>query len=106
MLASSSYGDTNLLSIARMQSDGTLDPSFGDGGIVTGDREYETALDVIEQLDKKLVVRGFDWHPVAMIWRFNSNGDLDTTFGTSGVVHVDIAALMQHGRYCNNPTES
>ena len=61
VLASSSYGDTNLLSIARMQSDGTLDPSFGDAGIVTGDREFETALDVIEQLDKKLVVAGFDW---------------------------------------------
>ena len=94
VLASSSYGDTNLLLIARMQSDGTLDPSFGDGGIVTGDREYETALDVIEQLDKKLVVGGFDWQTsVAMIWRFNSNGDLDTTFGTSGVVHVDIAGF-------------
>ena len=104
VLASSSYGDTNLLSIARMQTDGTLDPSFGNGGIVTGDVEFETALDVIEQQDKKLVVAGFDWqHSLALIWRFNANGDSDTTFGANGVVHVDIDGFDQAQKIFQQP---
>src|SRR5438445_609758 len=72
-------------------SAGDLDPAFGTGGIVT--TNFGTSLDkgqsVLVQTDGKIVVVGnstngliFD---VAMA-RYNTDGTLDTTFGTAGRV--------------------
>jgi uncharacterized delta-60 repeat protein len=86
------------LALARYDSNGSLDASFGTGGRVTTDfaSPNDQAKSVAVQLDGKIVVageaspfinRGFDF----ALARYNSNGTLDTTFGTSGKVTTDFA---------------
>jgi uncharacterized delta-60 repeat protein len=75
---------------------GTLDSSFGNGGIATspfmsnGDDE---AKDVKIQSDGKIVVGGIRSGGLTndfLIARYLSNGALDTTFGIGGFVKQDI----------------
>lgn len=81
--------------LARYNTDGSLDTSFGDGGQVTtrlgGDSE---ARAVAIQSDGKLVVVGWTYSPVsasgAAIARYNTNGSLDTSFGTDGTLVLGV----------------
>src|SRR5215472_6510769 len=84
--------------LARYNSNGALDASFGTGGRVTTDfaSPNDQAESVAVQPDGKIVVagaagrftnRGFDF----ALARYNSNGTLDTTFGTGGKVTTDFA---------------
>ncbi len=76
---------------------GHLDPTFGNGGIVTtdfGDQQsasnVATANAVTIQPDGKIVVGGgvpsHTGFPVPAVARYNTNGSLDTSFGSSGIV--------------------
>jgi uncharacterized delta-60 repeat protein len=88
------------LFVARFQPDGRLDPTFGQGGLVTtyegsGGRAPRSAgAAVIQQPDGRLVVAGFREVPSSMsagtlLARYLPDGRLDPTFGTAGVsVHV------------------
>jgi uncharacterized delta-60 repeat protein len=81
--------------LARYNSNGTLDTSFSTGGRVTTDfgGRYEGASSVALQWDGKIVVAGgsviglYDNFALA---RYNSNGTLDTSFGTGGKVITDF----------------
>jgi uncharacterized delta-60 repeat protein len=74
---------------------GTLDPSFGTGGIVTTDfgdqinSNIAIATAVTIQTDGKILVCGgipsSTGFPIAAIARYNTDGTVDTTFGTSGI---------------------
>ncbi len=73
-----------------------LDASFGDGGVVgtSLNAAYDGAFVVERQLDGKLVVGGaagtganFD----LLIVRYNTDGSLDTDFGTDGVFTLDLS---------------
>src|SRR5689334_19895003 len=73
------------------QTPGTLDPTFGTGGMVTtffgGDGlNGDEAHSVVVQKDGKLVVGGsttnIDDTTDFGLTRYNSNGTLDSTFGT------------------------
>jgi uncharacterized delta-60 repeat protein len=86
------------VALARYNSNGTLDASFGTGGRVTTDfgGPNDQARSVAVQPDGRIVVagaaggfinRGFDF----AVARYNSNGTLDTSFGTSGKVTTDFA---------------
>ena len=85
--------DNNQWRIVRYNSNGTLDSSFGTGGIV--DTNFGTSIRpfAIELLsDGKILVEGED-----RLVRYLPNGAIDTTFGTNGIVDlqnfiVDIAA--------------
>jgi uncharacterized delta-60 repeat protein len=93
------YSELNDFALARYNSDGSLDQSFGSGGTLkihfpgegnTGSSATSAAL----QTDGKLVVGGYykknDRLPVEpIVARFNSNiqgSPLDPTFGTGGFV--------------------
>jgi uncharacterized delta-60 repeat protein len=76
---------------------GQLDPTFGNGGIVTtdfgiqsGSSNVASANAVLIQPNGQIVVAGGipsgTGFPVPAVARYNTNGSLDTTFGTSGVV--------------------
>ena len=75
---------------------GTLDPSFGTGGkVITSinsgaDKAYAVAL----QSDGKIIVAGMTTSATTgkdfACVRYNANGSLDTTFGTSGIVTNDL----------------
>ena len=81
--------DNGSILLIRLNSDGTFDNTFGTNGrVVTnisgyGDYGYDLAI----QKDGKIVVAGktgtgTDQYALAL--RYNSNGTLDSTFGTNG----------------------
>src|SRR5262245_3106165 len=90
------------LTLARYNTDGALDTSFGGGtGIVTvGDNSEVGAL--AQQPDGKLVAAG--WNDAVnsfVLARFNTDGTLDTSFGSgTGIVmtpmpdHAEATALV------------
>jgi uncharacterized delta-60 repeat protein len=92
------------LALVRYNSDGSLDASFGAGGIVTADMGYGDAANGLAiQADGKMVVAaGYNITSLALITgvagapfslvRYNANGSLDNTFGTSGKVTAGIGA--------------
>jgi uncharacterized delta-60 repeat protein len=86
--------------LARYNSNGTLDASFGTGGRVTTDfaGPNDQASSVAIQPDGRIVVagavgayvnRGFDFG----LARYNSNGTLDASFGTGGKATTDFAGF-------------
>ena len=90
-------GNFDDFGLARYNTDGSLDSSFGTGGKVTTDFNggSDEAQAVAVQSDGRIVVAGrsevpeggFNWFSLA---RYNSNGSLDTGFGTGGKVVVDF----------------
>jgi len=105
VVAGYSYNGTqNVFALARYninvtgKTDGTLDTSFGTGGIVTtaigslDDKAFALAI----QSDNKLVVAGYSLqgtqYKFALV-RYNTDGTLDTGFGTGGIVTTAIGAI-------------
>ncbi len=92
----SNNGANNDFALVRYNSDGTLDTSFGSGGKVTtaigaGD---DTPYAMLLQGDGKYVLAGRSTATtvdVALV-RYNSNGSLDTTFGSGGKVITAVDA--------------
>ena len=86
--------------VVRYNSNGSLDRSFGNGGIVTTTfPEGSYAFDVALQPDGKIIAAGtvfVDFNPGEMsdtdfaLARYNSDGSLDTTFGNGGMVTTDF----------------
>ena len=81
--------------IVRYHTDGTIDLDFGSNGIILtdlNDFSSDVATDVAIQDDDKIVVSGLSHHgniyedySMATV-RYNSDGALDETFGSSGIV--------------------
>jgi uncharacterized delta-60 repeat protein len=74
-------------SIVRYDSDGVLDATFGNGGVV---ETYESAQAIALQSDGKLVVVGYHKLPrdyTVFTARYLANGDVDSSF-SGGVVFV------------------
>ena len=83
------------LVVVRYDTDGTLDNTFGIAGIATLEiDDFDTeATSIALQSDGKIVVTGlsqdqFNGNFYAILARFNTNGFLDNTFGTNGVVDL------------------
>jgi uncharacterized delta-60 repeat protein len=80
---------------------GDLDPTFGIGGKLTDflSRGDDSARGVAVQADGKLVVAGWSWTGVVgygfAVARYNTDGSLDTTFGTGGKVTTDFNSGAQ-----------
>jgi uncharacterized delta-60 repeat protein len=81
--------------IVRYMPDGSLDASFGTGGIVTtgiGSSSY--VVDLVIQSDSKIVAAGItstqENDDFAMA-RYMPDGSLDPSFGTGGIVTTDFA---------------
>ena len=86
--------------VARITNSGALDATFGNGGKVLTDfsANGSTAYSMTTQPDGKIVVGGITKNATTQannfaLVRFNSNGTVDTTFGTDGkVITSDIIA--------------
>lgn len=81
--------------LVRLNSDGTLDATFGTNGIaVATSTTFDDATDVLIQTDGKIVVGGNSGatttSPDFAILRFNQDGTPDTSFGTNGKVTSNI----------------
>jgi uncharacterized delta-60 repeat protein len=77
--------------VARLNSNGVLDTTFGSNGKVTTDfgTPYDSGSDVALQADDKIVVAGIAASDFAVA-RYLSNGTLDTTFSGDGKVTTDF----------------
>jgi uncharacterized delta-60 repeat protein len=102
VVAGDSWFDTDDFAVARYHSDGSLDISFGTGGIVTtdfGDNEYANA--VVLQPDGRIILAGTSYHGMLpdqtsqfALVRYNSDGSLDTTFDGDGIVITDFGSSL------------
>lgn len=84
-----------LIALARYNTDGILDSTFGFNGSVIIDlsfnSEYISSLAIQE--DGKIIIGGFGYvgqNIVGFIARYQSNGLLDTGYGTNGMITVNL----------------
>jgi len=82
-------GGATDLAVLRYNSDGQLDASFGNGGLVLAGRKGYSASDVVVQPDGKIVAGGTGDSDFALV-RYNSDGSLDQSFGAGGFVTTDF----------------
>lgn len=94
-------GSTADFALARLNDDGTLDTGFGSGGIVTtsltGNDDFAKSLALMA--DGRIVVAGASHNGIDADYalaRYNSDGSLDSSFGTGGKV-VQITASYDYG---------
>jgi uncharacterized delta-60 repeat protein len=88
--------------MARYNSQGSLDPTFGnEGKVTTLVRDYTSdAFAVAVQSDDKIVVGGLIQHETGQdfaLARYTITGTLDTTFGSGGTVTTSISDLYDWG---------
>lgn len=87
------------VALARYNPDGSLDATFGNGGIVVNDfgqglESYAIALMI--QPDGKIVIAGESNYEF-LVARYNSNGTLDTTFGNGGHAFANFSNNWDRG---------
>ena len=102
--AGNNYSDFTLV---RYKADGSLDNSFGTGGIVTTsvDPYNDYAKSITLQTDGKIIVAGVaPYLGLHAIVRYNSDGSPDSSFGSGGIVTrgsgggASSAALQSDGK--------
>ncbi|MBK7692404.1 MAG: hypothetical protein IPJ31_15295 [Bacteroidetes bacterium] len=78
--------------LVRYNTNGTLDNSFGNGGIVITDIDSsETAYSMAIQPNGKIILAGkIVNHDFALV-RYNNDGTLDNSFGNNGKLITDIS---------------
>jgi len=99
------YGDTYTASffLARYNSTGTLDDSFGTNGKVLapfGVGSEFVGQDITLQPDGKIIAVGYKWNSYTSydfaVNRYNPNGTLDTSFGTGGRVVTPVGSNFEY----------
>jgi uncharacterized delta-60 repeat protein len=75
------------LGVVRFNADGSLDSSFGNGGYAHHNLggAISSSSKLAVQNDGKIVFSRSPWFPIV---RLNTNGSLDSSFGSSGVVNA------------------
>lgn len=82
--------------VVRYNVNGSLDNTFNGTGKVVSDVSSSTDIlnSVAIQPDGKILAFGYSWNGTSQqdftIVRYNSNGSLDTTFDTDGIVSTDV----------------
>jgi uncharacterized delta-60 repeat protein len=93
--------------LARYLADGTLDSSFGTGGVVrTRPSAGTSGQSIALQSDGKILVGGNHWNGFSVyppvfqayfVTRFNPDGSLDTTWNGSGFISINYGDPMGNG---------
>lgn len=112
LLAGFSYVESYNFAIIRLNSNGSLDETFGNNGKVVlpvgsnnsdpfnGDKAYGLSLTP----DGKIVIVGEAFDRVSKfnvgIIQLLSNGALDTTFGNNGIVSIPVPSADAYTRSC------
>jgi uncharacterized delta-60 repeat protein len=106
--------DDSHMAVVRFGSTGGLDASFGSNGIATvnvavgAGKKAEFARGAVVQSDGKIVIAGPIEHDTAAtgdaardtdiaVARFDTTGQLDPTFGTNGIVRLDLSTGVVDG---------
>ena len=102
-IAGNAIGTNFDFALSRYNSNGSLDLTFGTNGKVTTDFKGsdDFVYSMVQQSDGKFVVAGHiyddssDFNDFALS-RYNSDGSLDTTFGTGGKVTTDFSGSYDY----------
>ena len=90
LIVGSAHGD---IAVARYDTDGSLDASFGVGGKITTSFSSSSQVNsIVSQPDGKLVVAAGANNGDFTLLRYNNDGSLDASFGTGGTVTTDFAS--------------
>ena len=106
IVVSGTGGETGGLLVARYDTDGSLDPTFGIGGKSIGAAVMSYVRKLALQSDGKIVIVGTACCYDFALVRYNTDGTLDMTFGTDGMVTTDFngsdyaesVAIQQDGK--------
>lgn len=86
--------------LLRFNPDGSVDNSFGTNGeVITSVGTKDFAYDITLQPDGKIVLAGSvknsngDYHSDFVVARYFDDGNLDSSFGTNGIVILDVAEM-------------
>ncbi len=97
------YAGTNYdVAIARYNTNGTLDNTFGYGGLIVKNLQNydDIGQAVILQPDGKILIAGTTFNGSFIrdfcLLRYNSNGTPDNSFGVNGVVIADIGNIFEY----------
>jgi uncharacterized delta-60 repeat protein len=98
LLATYSYISNTSVNITRLNSDGTPDLSFGSSGLVAtsigSSYTKDNARDITIQPNGKILATGSSYSSGSvsdfLVVRYNSDGTLDNTFGTNGIVITSV----------------
>lgn len=92
-IVAAGISDNGKFALARYNSDGSLDSSFGTGGKVANDfsGNYSIINSIAIQSDGKIVAGGYKYSNSDFgLMRYNTDGSLDSSFGTGGKVITDF----------------
>ncbi|MGB5941450.1 MAG: T9SS type A sorting domain-containing protein [Leeuwenhoekiella sp.] len=98
----SSSGSASDFAVARINSDGSIDESFGDAGFKIVDMgAYDTLFKLAFTSDEKIVAVGYaiaDYKldtesSDAVLTQINTDGSIDESFGSSGIATLDLNAF-------------
>jgi|GEM_PF-1533050 len=98
VVAGAAFNGSNYdMALARYTSSGTLDTSFGSGGVATTSfgGQDDGANSVVVQSDGKIIAAGYSYNQSTSVQsvtlaRFTSAGALDVSFGSGGKVVFDF----------------
>lgn len=97
--STSPSSDAGGFGLARYNKDGSLDSTFGSGGKVITEGELIAAHAVIIQPNGKIIAAGLAIRNRSngdfALARYNSNGSLDSGFGSGGMVTTDFTPSDQ-----------
>lgn len=104
VVAGTAWNGSNYdIAVARYNSDGSLDGSFDDDGVVmtTNGTNEDRASSLAIDTDGKIVVAGSTWNgtnwKIALV-RYNADGSRDPSFDTDGRVITAIGAGDSYGQ--------
>jgi len=99
VVVGSEWTNNGDFAVARLNTDGTLDNSFGVFGRTNTDPNglsTDVARSVAIQTDGKIVVAGYTTNPhndgISVV-RYNSNGSLDNSFNGNGIVNTQTTTV-------------
>ncbi len=84
--------DNQKFAVVRYNTNGSLDTSFGGTGYVITDiplTSPDIAYSLTFDANNKIIVAGYSGDDFCVV-RYEENGDLDTTFGSSGIAKFDL----------------
>ncbi|WP_395053454.1 T9SS type A sorting domain-containing protein [Flavobacterium sp.] len=84
------FNNKDFYTITRYNSNGSIDTNFGTNGLVViNNTRFGTPNDIAIDTNGKIIIVGRNYK--ALIVRLNSNGSLDTTFGTNGFANFSTS---------------
>jgi uncharacterized delta-60 repeat protein len=92
-------GRTGYFTLARYLNDGSLDPSFGSGGIVRTPEFPDEVAALTLGSDGSIVIAGYEccaFVKVFILARYLGDGSLDPSFGDGGVVRTPVSSPSSH----------